>query len=391
VSPTRYRISLVAPTFYPALGGVETHVAQLAEQLAVTGHDVAVLTSDSRAVVKEYGAVQEHAGYRIERFVIPAPARFSAKTEIPAPGLLRAVGRHAAEGRIIHAHNYHALSFLGAALRTPSAQLVLTPHYHGVGRSGLRTIAHRVYLPAGRWALRHASSIVAVTDAEAELLRRDFGPALAARVSVVPNGARVLAGTAKALDRPTVFTWGRMQDYKRVDLLVRAAGQLPGVDLVIAGDGPARHSLQHLSSELGLTDRVHFLGRVSDQELGDWLASDVLVASASTIEAFGLTVADALATGRPVVASPLAAHRAVAELAGSGAEVAFLPPSGPDLHHERPGLSGESAAVITATLDRLRLGRANGDRPSEVRPSSSLPTWSTVAAEVAELYERLAG
>src|SRR6478735_706552 len=156
---TRFRVSLVAPTFYPALGGVETHVAQLAEQLAEAGHDVAVLTSDTRAVLDQYGSVQEHAGYRTERFVIPAPARISANTEIPAPGLLRALGRHASEGRIIHAHNYHALSFLGAALRTPSAQLVLTPHYHGVGRNGLRTVAHGVYLPLGGWALRHATAV----------------------------------------------------------------------------------------------------------------------------------------------------------------------------------------------------------------------------------------
>ena len=268
---------------------------------------------------------------------------------------------------------------------------MLTPHYHGVGRNGLRTVAHGVYLPLGGWALRHATSVVAVTDSEAGHLGRDFGAGLAARVSVVPNGARVLAGTAKALSRPTVFTWGRIQDYKRVDLLVRAAGQLPGVDLVVAGDGPARHSLQHLVAELELTERVRFLGRVSDQELGDWLASDVLVASASTIEAFGLTVADALATGRPVVASPLAAHRAVAELAGGEADITFLPAQRTGPPPRAPGAARGDRRGHQATLDRIGLDRANGDRPSKIHPSSSLPTWSTVAAQVAELYGRLAG
>ena len=46
---------------------------------------------------------------------------------------------------------------------------------------------------------------------------------------------------------------------------------------------------------------------------------------------------------------------------------------------------------FTATLDRVGLDRANGDRPSEIHPSSSLPTWSAVAAQVSELYGRLAG
>jgi 1,2-diacylglycerol 3-alpha-glucosyltransferase len=379
---TRHRVTFITPTFYPTLGGIETHVAQLAEHLTAAGHDVVVLTAASRAVISDHGWAEQRAGYCIERHELPVPAT----TELPPVGLLRAAGKHAREGRVIHAHNYHALTFLGAAAWTPPSRLVLTPHYHGVGRTALRTAAHTLYRPAGRWAFRRAAAVIALTGAEAEHLRRDFGPAVSARLSVIPNGARVRPGTRMTLSRPTVFTWGRLQGYKRVDLLVRAAAQLPGVDVVVAGDGPARGMLQELARRLGVADRVRFLGQISDDELGDWLASGVLIAAPSTIEAFGLTVADALASGRSVVASPVDAHRSVAKLAGGAADITFLPASAADAQHDPAGLVSEVAAVIRAALDRL--GTNSADSP---RSAALLPTWPMVSAQVAAVYDALPG
>jgi glycosyltransferase involved in cell wall biosynthesis len=380
VTSTRYRVTFITPTFYPTLGGIETHVAQLAEHLTAAGHDVVVLTAASRSVISDHGRAEERDGYGIERYQLPV----AATAELPPVGLLWAVGKHARDGRIIHAHNYHALTFLGAAARTRGSRLVLTPHYHGVGRTALRTAAHTLYRPAGGWALRRAAVVLALTGAEAEHLRRDFGPAVAAQVRVIPNGARVRPGTRKKLSRPTVFTWGRLQDYKRVDLLVQAAAQLPGADLLVAGDGPVRAALEELASGLGVTDRVRFLGRISDEELGDWLASDVLVAAASTIEAFGLTVADALASGRSVVASPVEAHRSVAALAGSGSDITFLPRSAAAAQHDPAGLASEVAAVLGTALDRLGTRSAG-----PVGSAATLPTWPMVTAQVAAVYSTL--
>jgi glycosyltransferase involved in cell wall biosynthesis len=201
---------------------------------------------------------------------------------------------------------------------------------------------------------------------------------------VIPNGARVRPGTRKRLSRRTVFTWGRLQGYKRVDLLVQVAAKMPGVDLVVAGEGPARVALEELATGLDVADRVRFLGRISDEELGDWLASDVLVAAPSTIEAFGLTVADALASGRSVVASPVDAHRAVAELAGFGSDITFLPRSATDARHDPAGLVSEVAAVIGTALDRL-----GTDSAGPAGSAATLPTWPMVTAQVAAVYGTL--
>jgi glycosyltransferase involved in cell wall biosynthesis len=71
------------------------------------------------------------------------------------------------------------------------------------------------------------------------------------------------------------------------------------VDLLLAGDGPLRPALERLVDELGISDRVRFLGVRSD--VADLLAAADLFALSSLSEAASLTVLEAMASGTPVV------------------------------------------------------------------------------------------
>lgn len=101
----------------------------------------------------------------------------------------------------------------------------------------------------------------------------------------------------------------RLVPEKGVDLLLRAAADLPGVwRLHIAGDGPALPGLRRLAAELGIVARVHFDGPLPSDQVAPYLRDlDVLVMTSRTLpnwqEQFGRVLVEAMACGVPVVGS----------------------------------------------------------------------------------------
>jgi glycosyltransferase involved in cell wall biosynthesis len=94
-----------------------------------------------------------------------------------------------------------------------------------------------------------------------------------------------------------------------LELLLHAFARVEGRGLlVIAGTGPLDSSLRKLANELGVAPQVRFLGSVSDAELVDWYgAADLFVLPTVAYEGFGMATAEALATGLPVVGTPVGA------------------------------------------------------------------------------------
>jgi glycosyltransferase involved in cell wall biosynthesis len=112
---------------------------------------------------------------------------------------------------------------------------------------------------------------------------------------------------------------------KGVDRLLEAASRVDSVHLKVIGEGPERRHLEELASSLGIAGRTEFLGLRSDVE--QHLAEcDVFVHPAIWTEAFGLTVAEAMAGARPVVASRIGALPELIEHGRSG----LLVPPGDD-------------------------------------------------------------
>lgn len=111
-----------------------------------------------------------------------------------------------------------------------------------------------------------------------------------------------------AFDEHVVAFVGRIQPLKAPDIVLRAAAQLPGVRIVVAG-GPsgsglaAPDGLMRLADELGITQRVTFLPPQSRTELATVFHAADLVAIPSYSESFGLVALEAQACGTPVVAA----------------------------------------------------------------------------------------
>jgi len=132
------------------------------------------------------------------------------------------------------------------------------------------------------------------------------------RVQVLRNGvdlqlftpmARDTARAILGITRPTLLSVGHLIERKGHDIAIAALMTLPGFDLLIVGDGPDRSKLAALAHNLGMADRVRFLGHVSHADLpGIYSAADALILPSSR-EGWANVLLESMACGTPVVAS----------------------------------------------------------------------------------------
>src|SRR6185437_7749882 len=107
--------------------------------------------------------------------------------------------------------------------------------------------------------------------------------------------------SALGLSRRTLASVGLLIDRKGHHHIIRALKDLPGNDLLIAGDGPDRRALERLAVEEGVADRVRFLGSVDQNRLREiYNAVDALVL-ASSREGWANVLLESMACGTPVV------------------------------------------------------------------------------------------
>jgi glycosyltransferase involved in cell wall biosynthesis len=215
------------------------------------------------------------------------------------------------------------------------------------------------------WQLRALAAgvdrYVAVSrDVADELVRRFRYPA--AKVEVVYNAVRLdrfedpsPAGLRERLglgrELPVVLTCARLDEQKGHDVLLRAAAQLPEVAFAFAGEGPERGRLEELAAELGVADRILFLGYRTD--IPQLLAACDVFALPSLYEGSSLAVLEAMAARRAVVSSAIGGTDELIEDGESGVLVA-------------PGEVDPLAAALRGLLTdgerRERLGRRARER-----------------------------
>jgi len=102
---------------------------------------------------------------------------------------------------------------------------------------------------------------------------------------------------------PRFVFLGRLVDWKAVDVAIRALKEIPFAELDIIGDGPMLDAWRSLAAELGLKDRVHFAGWLTQSECARRLLQSVALVLPSLYECGGAVVLEAMAMGKPVIAT----------------------------------------------------------------------------------------
>jgi glycosyltransferase involved in cell wall biosynthesis len=224
------------------------------------------------------------------------------------PSLRRQI-RHGRDFDLIDAHYFYpdgvAAVLLGRALGRP---VVVTTR-----GSDLNVIAqHGIPRRWIRWAAKHADGLIAVSSGLKQRLV-ELGVA-AERVRVLRNGVdlalfhpcdRNAARHALGFTRPTLLAAGNLVALKRHHLMIEALTQLPGVQLVIVGEGPERGAIERLSHQRRVADRVRLLGRVAQDRLPEIYAAADLLLLVSSHEGWPNVLLESMACGTPVVVSDI--------------------------------------------------------------------------------------
>ncbi len=369
------KVALVSPYDLSVPGGVQSHVARLADALRALGDDVRVVGPGRPDAARVPDGVQPLPVGRASRVSFNG----SVAPIALGPGAF-ARTRHALERfrpDVIHVHE-PVVPMVGVAAATSTvAPVVGTVHAWSHQRR-----VYRATRAVTRRVIDHLDDLVAVSAAAAEFHADALGLPID-RFEIVPNGVEV-ARFAPVADARTPATdggrrllfVGRLEPRKGLtvllDAFVRLARRRDDLVLDVVGDGPERTAAQR-RVPADLRARVRFHGRVDDAELLERLAAcDLYVSPALGGESFGIVLLEAMAAGRAVVASDLPGYRSVVTDRVDGR---LVPPGDPE----------RLADVIAQLLDdpsaRSPLVAAGHER-------AAAHDWPVVAGRIRERYLR---
>ena len=142
--------------------------------------------------------------------------------------------------------------------------------------------------------------IVANSRYTAEQMRDIYGRT---EIDVVYPGVVPRPLTEIRLPNTELLTVGQLWPHKRTKTIVEAMSLVPQATLTIVGDGPERPELERMAQSLGVRDRIHFEGTVTNEHLVELYQRCLGVVFAAFKEPFGIAPLEALAFGRPLIAA----------------------------------------------------------------------------------------
>jgi glycosyltransferase involved in cell wall biosynthesis len=342
-------------------GGAERIVVQLAADSVARGDDVVVASSGGAWVPRLEAAGADHVS-------IPLPGRSNLNVLRAAGPLLLLLRRF--RPHVVHSHNVGVTVAVRLAMLASGVRPALLTTVHGLAPEDYRHGARLLRLAGCR--------VVACAPSVARSLAAGGFPLDG--IEVITNGAALTPAGPDRLDavraafgvgdRPLVVGIGRLVPQKAWWTLIAAARELPGVDVVVAGDGPLRADLEGASQALG--GAVRFLGAVEDPAALLGLARCLV--STSTWEGLPLAVLEALSLGVPTVAT---AVDGVCDVVPADAAV-LVPPNDP------PAVAAAVRRVLgdSGVAEQLsRRGRlASGGWSPETMLAGYRRTYAVIAA-----------
>ena len=364
------KIAMVSPYDFTWPGGVTIHVSQLSRELGRSGHEVQVLAPHSPSRECQDQDLLVPLGRSV-----PLPSNGSIARVSLSLWLARRVRAllQREQYDIIHLHEPMA----------PILPLTVLEYSNSVNVGTFHACRNRQHLykmsrpVIKRWRSRLHGSI-AVSPAA----MRYVSGAFPGDYEIIPNGIDVDHFSQRAAPWPhyqdgktNIIFVGRLEKRKGLRYLLEAYGRLkwdmPDLRLVVVGPGNPDKDSYHVLSSQNLQD-VEFVGRVPYEDLPRYYASaDIFCSPATGGESFGIVLLEAMAAGKPVVASDIEGYRGV-------------------MQHGQQGLlfqnkNVESLSTQLETLIRNpEQRRSMGERG---RATAQRYRWQVVARRVEQYYE----
>lgn len=313
------RVALLPSAYPPSVGGVEELTRHLALALVSAGDDVEVWTGLPDDHDPE--TVEVRDGLVVRRFPMPLPAtRVSAVTHAITTGWSTMSGLHRAVASfrpdVLHVQCFGPNGVYATALscicRIP---LVITLQGETLMDDADIFNTSRVLRASLRVGIRAAAAITGCSAFTLADATARFGLA-SGRGSVIFNGVSLDPSPANGRgadlpsslgEAPYLLALGRVVDKKGFDLLLAGyAAMDPGLrtaDLVIGGTGVALERLEAQAERSGIADRVHFVGRLSREQVASAMLGARAFVMPSRLEPFGIVVLEGWRAGTAVVAT----------------------------------------------------------------------------------------
>lgn len=362
------RLCFYTHSFLPLVGGAELVLHNLVTHLAARGEEVVVMAPAMRRPCND-----QDMAYPIYRFSRPSSKRWGVRqTLVP---LAWQHWHH--RFQVLHCHSGYPAAYVGATFKTLfRTPLVIRPHGADILPDG-NTRRHPRLARRLHRALQAADAVIAQGRFLKEVIL-ELGVA-EQRIHTIHNGVDLnlfAAGTPYPHPHPYVLGMGKLMRHKGFDVLVRAYARLPtgAPDLLLAGVGAEEPQLKNLVQELGIAQRVTFVGFVDGQTKINLFRSAQCFVCPSRREPFANVILEALAAGVPVLASAVGGNVEQIQHGVQG----FLFPS-------------DDVEALAQALQQFLENNALQARMRTAIPSWVQQfAWPSVATRYLELYQELA-
>ncbi len=306
-----YRVIHLSKYYPPDRGGIETHIQTLAQTQAALGAEVHVvcvngfnqqgqLSTKTKTVHEIDENVQVTRLGRLGSF-----ARFDICPELPKK-LCQLLKQ---PNTLLHLHTPNPTMLIALTTLHRRIPLVITHHSDVIKQKvlkyGLRPFEYLIYSQSSRvltTSFPYIEGSKFLRTYRHKLSTLPLG--LEASNYIQPNQT-ALAFSSSLKEKYQGLIWlavGRLVYYKALHIAIEALSRVPGT-LIVVGVGPLEQELKTLAQQLGVDDRIVWLGHVSDDELvGAYHAATALwFPSNVRSEGFGLVQVEAMASGCPVI------------------------------------------------------------------------------------------
>ncbi|HHT24507.1 MAG TPA: glycosyltransferase family 4 protein [Clostridiaceae bacterium] len=313
----RMRVGIFTDTYYPEISGVATSVYELRNSLIEAGQEVFVFTVSNHEV-DPTDSSETHV-YRIPS--MPFVTLKERRIGIPIlKNYLKIIKKFNLD--LIHTHTEFSLGGLG---KRAAAKFNL-PHIHTY-HTLYENYMHYLKIPENDFTYslvgkfikkftKNCDLIIVPTEKVIDSMR---GYKVERPLKVIPTGLdldkfrnidwkkveEIRSRYEIKSDDTVLISICRVSQEKKLDQIIRFFHELSKttskIKLMIVGDGPAKTELEELSTEFGLNDKVVFTGYADWERIQDYYAAGNIFVSASQSETQGLTYAEALSTGIPIL------------------------------------------------------------------------------------------
>lgn len=370
------RIGILTSGFLPKLDGAVRSVCDQALKLGERGHDVTILTRR----LAHTSARETWHGINIRRL---RPSGFSYSSRIAfAANLARQASMSNFD--VLHAHGVSPGIGAAAASKGKGASVVT---FHGLRYLYGRSLwyrgagSYKLGKAATRILAHHVDSIIAQSSAIKSLLMQLFGEELDRRISIIPHPVDLNRFEFHKYhlhrERREILYVGTLSRRKGADVLIRAAPHIlrefPKATFTFVGSGPLLRRLQSMVDNLGVRNVVKFRGRLNDSELAKCYESCDVFVFPTFGEWLGIVLLEAMASGRPVIASRVFGPR---DIVTEDIGVLF-----------EAGNSEELAEAVTRILSDRRMAARMGEKARAIVERDN--DIETVTSMLEKLYAKI--